>query len=259
MEFEPLIALGGLVIGVLIGLTGMGGGALLTPFLILMGVRPVVAVGTDLAQMSVTKFFGAWQHQRQGSVDRRLVLLLALGSVPGALAGVGLLVFLRDVAGVSIDVLTTRFVGAMLVLVSLVMLLRLRYGPTVQAAAVNGLVHLSPARKLLLPVLGFGIGLLVGISSVGSGTLFLVAFTLLFRMRMVKMVGTDIFHAAILTAAAGLAHIGAGNVDFVLAGNILIGTIPGVLLGSRMGVRLPDKGLASVVAVAMLVAGVKIL
>ena len=259
MEFELFIALGGLVIGVLIGLTGMGGGALLTPFLILMGVQPVVAVGTDLAQMTVTKFFGAWQHQRQGSVDRRLVLFLALGSVPGALVGVGLLVFLRDVVGVSIDVLTTRFVGAMLVLVSLVMLLRLRYGPMVQAAGVNGLVHLSPARKLLRPVLGFGIGLLVGISSVGSGTLFLVALTLLFRMRMLKVVGTDIFHAAILTAAAGLAHIGAGNVDFVLAGNILIGTIPGVLLGSRMGVRLPDKGLASVVAVAMLVAGVKIL
>ena len=259
MEFQPLIALGGLVIGIMVGLTGMGGGALMTPFLILMGVRPVVAVGTDLVQMTVTKFFGGWQHHRQQTVDHRLVFFLALGSVPGALAGVGLLVLLRDAAGVSIDTLVTRLLGATLLLVALVLLLRMRYGSFLQQQDGNGQVHLSPRQKLLLPLLGGGIGLLVGITSVGSGTLFLVALTLMFRMRMIKVVGTDVFHAAILAAVAGLAHIGAGNVDFVLAGNVLVGTVPGVLVGSRLGLRLPEKGLGAVVAVVMLVAGVRLL
>ena len=259
MEFQPIIALGGLVIGVLIGLTGMGGGALMTPFLILMGVRPVVAVGTDLVQMTVTKFFGGWQHHRQQTVDHRLVFFLALGGVPGALAGVGLLVFLRDVVGVSIDLLITRLLGAMLMLVALVLLLRLRLSVPVRWQTGNGQVHLSPRRKLLLPLLGGVIGLLVGMTSVGSGTVILAVLTLLFRMPMVKVVGTIIVFAAFLTAVAGLAHIGAGNVDFVLAANLLIGTIPGVLLGSRLGFRLPERGLGAVVAVVMLVAGVRLL
>ena len=259
MEFELIIAFGGLAIGVLVGLTGMGGGSLMTPFLIIMGVPPSVAVGTDLVQMPVTKLFGAWQHQRQHTVDYRLVLLLAVGSIPGAIVGVGLLVFLRDVAGVSTDVLLTRLLGGMLVLVAVVLFLRARYGSRVQGQPVEGHLHLSTRRKFLIPVLASGIGLLVGITSLGSGALFLVVLTFLFRMRMAKVVGTDLLHAVALTAAAGLAHIAVGNVDFVLASNILVGTIPGVLIGSRLGVRLPEKRLVSVVAAVALVAGLRLL
>ena len=256
LEFQPLIALGGLVIGILIGMTGIGGGALMTPFLILMGVQPVVAVGTDLVQMTVTKLFGGWQHHRQGTVDYRLVLFLALGSVPGALAGVGLLVFLRDIEGVSIDALVTRVLGAMLILVALVLLLRARFVASGRWQVGNGNARLSARRKLLLPLLGGAIGLLVGVSSVGGGTLFIVALTLLFHMKMAKVVGTDVVHAAVLSAAAGVAHIGAGNIDFGLAGNVLIGSIPGVLFGSRMAIHLPDNRLGMAVATVLLLVGV---
>ncbi|MDA0987741.1 MAG: sulfite exporter TauE/SafE family protein [Chloroflexi bacterium] len=125
MELQPIIVSAGLVIGVLIGLTGMGGGALMTPFLILMGVRPSVAVGTDLFQMMFTKSFGAWQHHRQGTVNYRVVLPLIRGSLPGALLGVVLLVVLRDSFGIFMDVFLARLLGGVLTLVGVALLLRL--------------------------------------------------------------------------------------------------------------------------------------
>ncbi len=259
MEFDPLIALGGLGIGFLIGLTGMGGGSLMTPFLILMGVRPVVAVGTDLVQMTVTKLFGGWQHLRQGTVDLRLVLYLSLGSVPGALAGVGLLLFLEEVIGLSVDALVTRLLGAMLVVVGAILVLQARFGLLGRWKRGSEEVQLPAQRKRLLMGVGALFGLMVGMTSVGGGTLFLVVLTFLFSMRMVRVVGTDVVHAAVLSAAAGAAHLAVGNVDLALAGNVLVGTIPGVLMGSRMGLRLPEKSMGTVVAVVVMVAGFRLI
>ena len=260
MEFDLIIALGGLTIGLLVGLTGMGGGALMTPFLILMGVRPVVAVGTDLVQMTITKAFGSWQHYRQHTIDQKLVLFLALGSVPGALMGVGVLVLLRDVMGVAIDILITRLLGGALLLVALALFFRIRHmASETEEQPVDGPVQLSSRQKRLLPLLGAVVGLLVGISSVGSGSLFLVVLTFMFRMRMTRVVGTDLVHAMVLTASAGLAHMGVGNVDFGLAANVLAGTIPGVLIGSRLGFRLPDKSLRAIVVVVLVAVGIKLL
>ena len=260
MEIQPLIVTAGLVMGVLIGLTGMGGGALMTPFLILVGVRPSVAVGTDLFQMMFTKSFGAWQHHRQGTVNYRLVFLLALGSLPAALVGVALLVVLRDYFDVSMDVFLTRMLGGVLTLVGVVLLLRLLFLRWFARRQSPGFgLALNGKKAFQLTAIGAAVGLLVGLTSVGSGTLFIVMLTILFPMSMRNIVGTDVAHSAILTTGAGLLHFGVGNVDLILAANILMGSIPGVLLGSRLTIRVPERGLRVAVAVVLMGVGLWLL
>ena len=260
MELQPLIISAGLLMGLLVGLTGMGGGALMTPFLIFIGVRPTVAVGTDLFQMMFTKSFGAWQHHRQGSVNYRVVLPLIAGSLPGAMAGVVLLRVMEDSFGISADVFLTRMLGAVLTLAGVALFIRLfmsrwlwkRAQPREDEAPRGG-------KFLMLSAVGALLGLLVGLTSVGSGTLFIVMMVALLRMSMRHIVGTDVAHSALLTAGAGLLHLGFGNVDLALAANILIGSVPGVIVGSRMTVRIPERGLRAAVAIALMSVGLKLL
>ena len=232
----------------------------MTPFLIIIGVRPSVAVGTDLFQMMFTKSFGAWQHHKQGSVDYKLVLWLAMGSLPGALAGVVLLVVLRDHFNVSTDLLLTRLLGGVLILVGLALALRLvlarRFAQS--QAAWDGR-QLRGRRAIVISVLGALVGLIVGLTSVGSGTLFIVMLTILFPMAMRTIVGTDVAHSAIITAGAGVLHMAVGNVDLVLAANILAGSVPGVLVGSRLTVHVPERPLRGVVAVVLMGVGLNLL
>ena len=260
MELQPLIISAGLLMGLLVGLTGMGGGALMTPFLIFIGVRPTVAVGTDLFQMMFTKSFGAWQHHKQGSVNYRVVLPLVAGSLPGAMAGVVLLRVMEDSFGISADVFLTRMLGAVLTLAGVALFIRLfmsrwlwkRAQPWEDEAPRGG-------KFLMLSAVGALLGLLVGLTSVGSGTLFIVMMVALLRMSMRHIVGTDVAHSALLTAGAGLLHLGFGNVDLALAANILIGSVPGVIVGSRMTVRIPERGLRAAVAIALMSVGLKLL
>ena len=232
----------------------------MTPFLIIVGVRPSVAVGTDLFQMMFTKSLGAWQHHKQGSVDYKLVLWLAMGSLPGALAGVVLLVVLRDHFNVSTDLLLTRLLGGVLILVGLALALRLvlarRFARS--QAAWDGR-PLRGRKAIVISVLGALVGLLVGLTSVGSGTLFIVMLTILFPMAMRTIVGTDVAHSAIITAGAGVLHMAVGNVDLVLAANILAGSVPGVLVGSRLTVHVPERPLRGVVAVVLMGVGLNLL
>ena len=232
----------------------------MTPFLIIIGVRPSVAVGTDLFQMMFTKSFGAWQHHKQGSVDYKLVLWLAMGSLPGALAGVVLLVVLRDHFNVSTDLLLTRLLGGVLILVGLALALRLvlarRFAQS--QAAWDGR-QLRGRRAIVISVLGALVGLIVGLTSVGSGTLFIVMLTILFPMAMRTIVGTDVAHSAIITAGAGVLHMAVGNVDLVLAANILAGSVPGVLVGSRLTVHVPERPLRGMVAVVLMGVGLNLL
>ena len=260
MEFQPVIALGGLVVGVMIGLSGMGGGALMTPLLILLGIRPVVAVGTDLMVMTVTKTVGAWQHRRLGNVDYRTVWRLALGSMPGALMGVGILVALRDVAGISIDAFISRMLGGVLVLVGLVLLARyLTFKKHFFFPWATPFLARVCSHRLFLPVMGLLVGLLVGMSSIGSGTLLVAALSLALRRPFAQIIGIDVTHGALLTAAAAAAHLAAGHVDIPLMANVLVGTLPGVVIGSRLSVRVPDRRLGTVVAMVILVLGASLL
>jgi len=244
----------GFAVGVLIGLTGMGGGALMTPFLILvLGTRPVVAVGTDLAYGAITKLVGACLHWRQGTVDLRLALRLAAASVPAGLLAV---VALRRFPGAAAaDEAVQQALGLALVAVALLLLARLR-----------GALPLTLSPRWRHALQGAGtyaagaiVGALVGFTSVGSGSLLVPFLVSVFPLAAARVVGTDVFHAAILVTVAAAAHAQAGTVDWPLAASLLAGSVPGVAVGSWMTTRLPSRAIRAALAVLLLVTGVNLL
>lgn len=231
---DPTIILFGLGVGVLIGLTGVGGGSLMTPLLLFAGIHPTVAIGTDLAYGAVTKTLGGWRHLRKGTVDLGVSKWLAFGSVPGSIVGV---VLLDQVLHDRPEVLLVGVAGALLV-VSVSMLFRALF---LQRAIERErhTVELTTGTKASATALGALLGLLLGLTSVGSGALIGLALILAFRLTPHRVVGTDVFHAAILLWAAALAQLSFGNVDFGLMGTILIGSIPGVLIGTALIDHVP--------------------
>ncbi len=251
MELAPHLWALGFGVGVLVGLTGMGGGSVMTPALILLGFRPAVVVGTDLVQMAVTKLLGAAQHLRQGTADWKLSLLLAAGSVPGALTGALILPW-WEALGISVDDLLRHLVGGMLVLTACALILGLR-------RPLGG--GLWGQRRWLPLLLGasFLLGLLVAWTSVGSGVLFMALLVTTSPLPAATLVGTDVLHSFLLTLSAGAAHLGIGNVDLALAGHLLVGSLPGVVVGSRLSRRLSHERLRSLVSIVMLAIGVRLL
>ncbi len=253
------ISLLGLLVGLLVGCTGIGAAALMTPLLILVGgVRPVIAVGTDLAYGAITKAVGGAVHYRQRTVDVTIAKHLASGSVPMALVGVGCIRWMMGgTRNEAVDHFVSQALGLALILVSLSLLLKRlpRCGsvPPIHSG------H-SGQQRMLTVILGAGIGFLVGLTSVGSGSLIAAALVTVYpQLPLRRVVGTDIFHATFLTAAAGLAHLGLGNVNLPLLGQLLIGSIPGVWLGSRLAVRLPERLLRPVLACLLLGVGFKLM
>jgi uncharacterized membrane protein YfcA len=232
---DPLVIVFGLGVGILIGMTGIGGGSLMTPLLILFaGIHPTVAIGTDLAYGAITKSLGGWRHLRKGTVDLGVSKWLAFGSVPGSIAGV---ILLELVLKHSPSILLTGVAAALLV-VSLSMLFRALF---LKAAIERErhTVELTTGVKAQAVGLGLVLGFLLGLTSVGSGALIGLALIMVFRLTPHRVVGTDVFHAAIVLWAAGLAQLVAGNIDFVLMGTILIGSLPGVLIGTALSSRVP--------------------
>lgn len=256
---DPLLILFGLGVGGLIGATGVGGGSVMTPLLILaFGVNPTVAVGTDLAYGAVTKTLGGWRHLRIGSVDTRLSLWLAAGSVPGSLVGIWALERLHDAHGGDIDGALLAGIAAAVIVTGVVVLWRTLYVP----AAADGerdRAELDGRKRGAAVVIGFVIGFVIGVTSVGSGALIAICLILLFRLTPRSVVGTDVFHAAILLWVAALAHLLSGNVDLVLGLNILLGSLPGVWIGAQTSVRLPARGLRLALGVVLLAAGLGVL
>lgn len=256
---DPTIVLFGLGVGVLVGLTGMGGGSLMTPLLILVfGVKPLTAIGTDLAYAAVTKTVGGWKHFRQRTVDVRLSTWMALGSVPSAIAGVYVLEALEGVYGRDFDQLLIGLLGGALLFTGLAVLARALFLRSLVDRERENL-SLERRHKVAAVVVGVFVGFVLGVTSAGSGALIAVALILLFRLVPRRVVGTDVFHAAILLWAAAAAHLVAGNVDFALAGSILIGSVPGVWMGSHWSVRLPVATLRTVLAVVLLGSGLGLL
>lgn len=249
---DPLIVLFGLGVGVLVGLTGIGGGSLMTPLLILViGVQPVVAIGTDLAYGAVTKTVGGWRHWRAGTVDLKLSRWMATGSVPGALGGVLTVELLHNRYGASFDDGVLIGLGVSLVLVSGAVLVRALFMPGASAREADH-AHLDRRGKQTAIGIGLVLGYILGFTSVGSGALVGLAFILVFRLSPRRVVGTDVFHAAILLWVAGLAHLASGNVDFGLMANILVGSIPGVWLGTALIRRVPQNGLRPALAAVLI-------
>src|SRR4051812_19435742 len=237
----------------------MGGGSLMTPLLILVfGIKPVTAIGTDLAYGAVTKTVGGWRHWRLRTVDFRLSTWMGIGSIPAAIGGVAVLSALEDAVGGGLDAALLGFVGGALILSGAATLAK---GFLVTDPARQELDSAEPTRrnKVMAVAIGALVGFVLGITSAGSGALIAVALILVFRLAPRRVVGTDVFHAAILLWAAAIAHIAAGNVDWLLALNIVLGSVPGVWAGTAPSSRTPVAVLRSVLGVVLVGSGLGLL
>jgi uncharacterized protein len=265
---DPRFSLVGFLIGFLIGLTGMGGGSLMTPVMILvMGVKPVIAIGTDLAYGAITRVAGSAVHLRQNTVHRRSAYFLALGSVPASVLGVGVISAIRRTHPELVNVFLMRSVAWALIVVAAVLLgkpllMRLAgtWGLRLTPDWRDDLQDMGDKHPWALSLIGAVVGFLVGFTSVGAGSLIIVALLFLYpRWQSRELVGTDVFHATILVSAASLAQLAAHNVNLQMMFSLLVGSLPGVLLGSRLVVRFPDQLVRVSIASVMLVSGAKLL
>jgi uncharacterized membrane protein YfcA len=233
-----MIIAGGFVVGFLVGLTGVGAGSLMTPFLITkIGVSPTLAVGTDLLFASITKASAVWPHHTFGNVNWRVVIWLAVGSIPGAIAMLLLLHYL-DPDKSNLALFIKEALVAALVVSSIAILvypiITRRAKQTVETADV-------PMRRIPTLLLGLTLGSVVTLTSVGAGAIGVVILTLLYPMLKTRqLIGTDIVHAVPLTLISGLGHMSIGNTSFVLLGLLLAGSLPGIAIGSRLTGKLPD-------------------
>ena len=253
-----LYTVSGFAVGLIIGVTGVGGGSLMTPLLVLVfGVSPATAVGTDLLYASLTKSLGGWVHSRKGSVDWKVVGLLSLGSFPAALMTIALLKFLaldeKTLRGLVTGVLSVALLATATALLLKDWIKKI-------AQRKDGSVYELHHRYLPAATIATGlvVGALVTISSIGAGVLGTVALLFLYpRMSSVKIVGTDIVHAVPLTAVAGMGHLALGTVNFVLLGSLLLGSLPGIYIGSHLSAKVPEKVLRPVLATMLLIIGLK--
>lgn len=255
MHFEATAA--GLGIGILVGLTGMGGGAVMTPVLVLFGwARPVVAVGTDLMWGTITKSVGGFVHFRQGTVDLKIVKRLSLGSVPGCLAGLALLAHLQKTGGAGADRFVVRALGMVLMLVALTMFIRALWRPRVVAAS-------EPAKAYpwwVTSVVGAVVGFLVSLTSVGSGSLIVASLVMIYPdTPLRRIVGSDIFHAVVLVGVSAVGHLEIGTIDVRLLSFLLLGSIPGVWVGSKLSGVFPERALRPVLGSVLFLLGYKLL
>jgi uncharacterized protein len=251
-------ALTGLLIGSIVGLTGMGGGSLMTPILVIVfGFQPTYAVGTDIVHGAIFKSFGAIRHRRLGTVHARLTLWMFLGSGPLSLAGVGVAALIKHRYADTAQSIEGYAVGAALVAGGIGFLAKSFIKRGVQSSDQPFI--LSRRDKIVAVAIGAVFGFVVGLTSVGSGTFFGLVMVLVYPLTMSKIVGTDIFHAAALLWVAGIGHLVSGNVDLHATAWMLTGSIPGVLISSRFTVRLPDVVLRFALGTILVLSGLKLL
>ena len=253
LDVWPLIVAGGFVVGFLVGMTGVGAGSLMTPFLISqVGVPPTLAVGTDLLFAGITKASAAARHHNFGNVNWPVVRWLAAGSVPGAISMLALLAYLDpDMEAIARTIKAA--LAAALVISSLAILLY----PVVakDRLAMLSETNDTPPRPLPTMLLGLGLGSVVTLTSVGAGAIGVVVLTALYPTLVTRrLVGTDIVHAIPLTLISGAGHASMGNVNLVLLGLLLAGSIPGIAIGSRLTGRLPDWLLRVALALVLMFA-----
>jgi uncharacterized membrane protein YfcA len=246
----------GLLVGFLVGLTGVGGGSLMTPLLVLLfGIHPTTAVGTDLLYAAATKMAGTFMHNASHTVDWRIVRRLAAGSVPATALALAVLHFTGSQSS-AVSHVVTLVLGVALLLTAIATLfrgwvvrqMRARFGEPSEANAA-----------LLTVASGVVLGILVSISSVGAGAIGVTALILLYpETPLVRIIGSDIAHAVPLTLLAGLGHWAMGDVNWALCGSLLMGSIPGIVIGSLVAPRLPEPGLRPLLASVLLVVGGKL-
>jgi len=260
MDMVWLHTLAGLLVGTVVGLTGVGGGALMTPLLVLLfGVAPVTAVGTDLWFAAITKTVGGVLHQQRGGIDWQVLRRLSLGSLPTSALTLAWLHF--SGAGQIREGLMLTVLGCVLLLTAMAILLRNKthsLGITIRSDVPDAFRRAQPALTVLA---GSIVGLLVTLTSVGGGALGIVMLTFIYPLRMqpARLVGTDIAHAIPLTVIAGSGYLWVGNVDLPLLGKLLLGSVPGIIVGSMLAAKIPEAGLRFAIAVILSVVGCKLL
>jgi uncharacterized membrane protein YfcA len=246
------LSIAGLFVGALVGMTGMGGGSLMTPMLILIfGFNPKTAVGTDILHGAVFKSFGAIRHRQLGNVHVPLALWMLVGSAPLSLVGVQIASSFSD----STQSTMSKVVGGALIFGGIGFAIK---------AFLKGYVgeehlHLTTRQKLIAISIGASCGFVVGLTSVGSGTFFGLAMLLVYPLAARRIVGTDMLHAALLLWVAGAGHLIHGNVDLHAMAWLLVGSIPGVLLGSHYSIRVPERALRMSFAIVLVLSGIKLL
>jgi uncharacterized protein len=252
MDFDFIYIALGLAVGLLVGVTGVGGGSLVTPVLTLIGITPAVAVGTDLVFAAITKSAGTLVHRAQASVEWRIVALLASGSCPAAAITVGVLAAtgMHDKSA-----LISAVLAAALILTAAVLLAdRAR----IAAMAARYETRIAGKRDTLTVASGVLLGVLVTLSSIGAGALGAALLVALYpRLPAARVAGTDIAHAVPLTVVAGLGHLWLGTVNGTLLANLLIGSVPGIVLGSLASARLPDNVVRRLLALVLLAIGTR--
>jgi uncharacterized protein len=256
MHIDPYIVLGSAIIGFLVGMTGAGGGALMTPMLILLfGVKPAAAISSDLVAAVMMRPFGAAVHLRKGTVNLRLVRWLVVGSVPAAFAGSYILHLMGGSKSAQTNI--ERVLGAALLVGAAAMVLRQvldRRGGNERTAAIHEVVP-RPGRTIAIGVIG---GLVVGITSVGSGSLMIVMLLFLYPLIGAnQLVGTDLTQAVPLTAAAALGALAFGHVEFGVTVSLILGSVPAVLIGSLFSSTAPDRYVRPVITFVITASGLK--
>jgi uncharacterized protein len=258
-HIDPLYSLSGLGVGFLVGLTGVGGGSLMTPLLVLLfGIHPATAVGTDLLYAAATKATGTLVHGLKGSIDWRVTGRLAIGSVPAATVTLWLL-HRYGMHSPGATVLLQRVLGAALLVTSVALLFR----PQLAAFAAR---HYSPARPdsptrtvFWTIVTGAVLGVLVSMTSVGAGAIGVTVLLLLYpKLPTSRIVGSDVAHAVPLTLVAGMGHWLLGSVDVAMLLSLLIGSLPGIALGSHLSTRSPEALLRNLLAAVLVLVGVRL-
>jgi uncharacterized protein len=253
-----LVSVAGLIVGFIVGLTGMGGGALMTPIMVLVfGVQPLAAVSSDLMASLVMKPVGASVHMRHGAVNRRLVLFLCIGSVPAAFSGVLILNALDT--GEQFQNRLKTMLGIALLLAAASMIAKNivdRRRGRLTVTPVDE-IRVRPVITIAIGLIG---GLIVGLTSVGSGSLIIVLLLLLYPMLSAKaLVGTDLVQAIPLVGAATLGHLMFGDFQLGLTLTLLVGAIPGVYLGAKVSTRAPDQIIRPVLILVLLISALKLL
>jgi uncharacterized membrane protein YfcA len=249
MTWQFVIA--GLAVGILVGMTGMGGGSLMTPMLILLfGFDPKTAVGTDILHGAVFKSFGAIRHRQLGNVHVPLALWMLAGSAPLSLVGVQIASSFSNSTQSSMG----KVVGAALILGGIGFAVK----TFVRGYTGDRPLHLSSRDKVVAILIGASCGFVVGLTSVGSGTFFGLAMLFVYPLTARRIVGTDMLHAALLLWVAGAGHLLHGNVDLHAIAWLLLGSIPGVLVGSHLSIRVPDRALRLAFAFILVLSGIKL-
>jgi uncharacterized protein len=251
------LTLAGLLVGGLVGLTGMGGGSLMTPLLVIaFGFNPTVAIGTDILHGAIFKTVGGLRHRRLGTVHARLSGWMFMTSAPMSLVGVSVASWLEDRYGDGAQSAMGRVLAVTLLLGALGLFAKsfIRYRERSDAPFL-----LTRRDRLAALAIGFFGGFIVGLTSVGTGVFFGLTMLIVFPLRAAKIVGTDIFHAAALLWVAGAGHFLAGNVDLGAVGWLVLGSVPGVLIASQFTLRMPERTLRVGLAAVLLLSGIKLL